>query len=218
MRKIDGMKFLQENFSSICVDCVFADDDGNFNWELLKEHKSIFRVRSGRKFGGELKCPQKTCRSVQEIKCFMDTARAIDNGLEFVVHRVDESYFCPDFVGTIALFDRFEPEMAIEFQPVSIKLVAGIDSGARPRDWEVIACFVYPFLSGPVYARVVPDFDANLIKTALYRLWQVGRNIDSIKQYSGEACEETVTRFNVYPSGMILLDDHRSISSFVDKH
>ncbi len=218
MRKIDGMKFLQTNFSSICVDCVFADDDGNFNWELLEEHKSIFRVRSGRNFGKELKCPQKTCRSVQEIRCFTDMARAIDSSLEFVVHRVDESYFCPDFVGTVALFDRFEPEMSIDFQQVSRKLVAGIDSGVRPRDWEAIACFIYPFLSGHVCAHVVPDFDTNLIKTALYRLWQVGRDIDFIKQCLGEACEETVTRFNVYPSGVILLDDHRSISSFVDKH
>lgn len=217
MRKTEGLRFLRDNFSNICVDCVFANENGGFNWNILSRHKSIFRVRSGRRFGEELKCPQKTCRSVQEIKDFMNKAQAIDSSLEFVIHRVNESYFCPNFVGTIALLERFSPEMVIEFQSVSMELVAGIDSGARPRDWKVVACYVYPFLSRLGRSSIEPGFDTNLIKVALYNFWKIGRKIDSLKQNSGGACEETFTRFNVYPSGAILLDDHRSISSFAKK-
>ncbi len=216
MRKIEGLKFLQMFFWNLCVDCIFVGYSETFNEQLIECCESkIFRVRSGRRFGSELNCPQKTCRTIKEVKRFIDKMRTSDDSLEFVIHRVNESYFKPNFVGTIAIFEEPRTEMVIEFQAVSKELVAKIDTGVRPRDWKVAATYVYPFLSSLVEVHIFDrSFNAEALKSVIFQLWGVGKKIDAIKQSLDNNMHETVTRFNIYPSGAVLLDDHRSVSSF----
>lgn len=215
MRKIEGLKFLQRFFSDVCVDCVFVTASESFNVCLLENHApQLFRVRSGRVFGSELSLPQRTCHSVEEVCDFISKTQAQENGVEFVIHRVDESYFEALYVGTIALFDKPNSPMIIDFQSVSLELVAGIDTGTRPRDWKVAATFIYPFLGCSSAVQLTdPSFQADSIKEPLYRLWHIGRKVDSLKQ-SFHECYESVVRFNVYSGGRVLLDDYRSMESF----
>lgn len=220
MRKIEGLRFLQKFFSNVCVDCVFVTQDELFNLCEFESHDSkIFRVRSGRKIGSELGSPQQTCHSIQEVKCFIEELLKFDKTLEFVVHRVDQQFFEPEFVGTIALFQNVEPMMVVDFQVASKMLVSNMDSGARPRDWKVVATYIYPFLGmKPLVQLSDPSFDPLLISEPLFRLWGIGREIDDIKRSLadevGTILLESATRFNIYHGGNILLDDHRSIEAF----
>ncbi|MDO8622263.1 MAG: hypothetical protein Q7R80_03465 [bacterium] len=220
MRKIEGLKFLQKFFPDECVDCVFVTENEPLDPHDLGSHApQIFRVRSGRKSGSELGSPQRTCRSTKEVERFIQEALASDTSLEFVIHRVDQSFFEPDFVGTIALFEKVEPMMVIDLQAVSKMLVAGMDSGTRPRDWKVVATYIYPFCRlQPRVHLVDPSFQSASVSGSLLRLWRIGREIDGVKKpLNGQpvtALQESVTRFNIYPNGTIMLDDHRNVASF----
>jgi hypothetical protein len=220
MRKIDGLKFLQKFFPDVCVDCVFVTENEPLDLCELEGHPSqLFRVRSGRKNGSELGSPQRTCHSAKEVEHFIKEAWMSDKALEFVIHRVDQSFFAPDFVGTIALFEKVEPMMVIDLQTISKALVAEMDSGARPRDWNVVAMYTYPFCRlQPRVHLIDPSFQPASVKEPLLRLWRIGRKIDSVKKsLNGQvvaALPESVTRFNIYPNGTILLDDHRNVESF----
>ncbi len=220
MRKIDGLKFLQRFFPDVCVDCVFVTENESLDLHELESHPpQIFRVRSGRKYGSELGSPQRTCHSAKGVERFIKEVWASDKALEFVIHRVDQSFFTPDFVGTIALFEKVEPMMVIDLQAVSRTLVADMDSGARPRDWKLVAIYTYPFCRWqPGVHLVDPTFKSESVSEPLLRLWRIGREIDSVKKsLNGRAVTalpESVTRFNIYPNGVILLDDHRNVDSF----
>lgn len=218
MRKIEGLRLLKKFFSDICVDCVFITENEPLDLRDLENHApQIFRVRSGRKRGSELGCPQRTCRSAKEVERFIKDRWASDKTLEFVIHRVDQSFFEPSFVGTIALFEKVEPMMVIELQAVSKTLVAGMDSGMRPRDWEPVAIYAYPFCRlRPLVHLIDPSFQSSSVSEPLFRLWRIGREIDSIKRslYGQTVLPESVTRFNIYPNGSILLDDHRHVELF----
>lgn len=220
MRKIDGLKFLRRFFPGVCVDCVFVTENEPLDLRELESHPpQIFRVRSGRKCGSELGSPQRTCHSAKEVERFIKEAWASDKTLEFVIHRVDQSFFAPDFVGTIALFEKVEPMMVIDLQAVDRILVTSMDSGARPRDWKVVAMYTYPFCRlQPRVHLIDPTFKSESVSEPLLCLWRIGREIDSVKKsLNGQVITvlpESVTRFNVYPSGAILLDDHRNVGSF----
>ncbi len=73
MRKIEGLRFLQKFFPDLCVDCVFVTEKEPLDLEELEKHPhQIFRVRSGRKYGSELKTPQRTCYSAKEAVQFIE--------------------------------------------------------------------------------------------------------------------------------------------------
>jgi len=220
MRKIEGLKFLQQFFSDVCVDCVFVTQNEPLDGQLLQSHSSqLFRIRSGRKRGSELGSPQQTCHSAEEVERFIRERWATDKTLEFVIHRVRQSFFEPDFVGTIALFEKVEPMMVIDFQAVSKRLVAGMDKCTRPRDWKVAAIYTFPLHKlYPNICFLDPSFLPGSISGSILRLWQIGREIDAVKSSLHERLfvplPESVTRFNIYSNGDIILDDHRNVESF----
>jgi hypothetical protein len=216
MRKIDGLKFLRSFFPEVCVDCVFMAGNEPLQFCYLNDHQpQMFRVRSGRACGSELNLPQKTCYSSDEVMEFMAKEKAADPFLEFVVHRVDTSYFDAIFVGTIALLSDPEPHMSIDFQPIPEEFAVNFNADVRPRDWRVAATFTYPFLGRvPVVDLADRLFNVDSVKQPLHRLWHIGREIESLaRSVSGGL--GTVSRFNVYKDGSVLLDDHRCVSSFV---
>ena len=215
MHKLEGLRFLQKHFPDICVDCVFIGRNELPDRRLLKNRPGrLFRVRSGRSRGSELSLPRRTCRSVAEVENFVVRTRAEDSNLEFVVHRVTAAYFAPMLVGTLALFERPSPVMLIQIQRASTALVNQMDVGVRARDWPVAAIYSFPhFGQRPEIVTVDPTLQAQSISQEIHLLWNLGREIDSLKQAAGSSYE-TVTLFNIYPSGDVMIDDHRGVESF----
>ncbi len=225
MRKIEGLKFLQRFFPDQCVDCIFVTDKEPIILNDLEKHaSSLFRVRSSRRNGSDINAPSKTCHSVKEVVKFVEDLRSLKQSWEFVIHRVDKAYFTPSFIGTIALFYKVEPQIMIDLQYVPSRDAQAIANGAYhgqpPRDWKVAAMYTFPFFGRQPWIRIIdPLFQLSAVSEFIPRLWRIGREIDDVKQSlddrSSAALPESVTRFNLYSDGSILLDDHRNVSSFI---
>lgn len=220
MKKLEGLKFLQENFPNLTVDCLFVDKPEDINNESLnlgEERKQICRIRGGNKYGSELNLPQATCKNADELKRFIKEQKEKNSNLEFVIHRVTQKYFEAPYVGTIAVCNnKNRPCMRIELQKVTKDLVNSIDTGKRPRDWETCLILEYEFLNKFPKIRKNKDVNLESVKAAIMRLYQVGEKIFEIYDKKGQDIE-TYTRFNAYHSGEIILDDHRSSESFISK-
>lgn len=215
MRKIEGLHFLRRHFPHLCVDCIFVEPSESLDKTLLEAHAGLFRVRTGRKHGSELNLPRRTCASIQEVDRFIQQSRKQDGNLQFVIHRIWETYFAPDFVGTVALFEKPHPELVIQVQACSKELVAQMDAGVRARDWPITAIYRFPYLGiRPDITLVDRGFRLETLARAIWSLWEIGRTIDDLKQAT-RCSTETVTLFNLYPDGSIILDDHRGTEAFV---
>lgn len=222
MRKIDGLKFLQKHFPDKTVDCIFVDKVENLNEQALynkEQNEQIWRVRGARKTGSELNLPQGTFNTTRQVKKFIKEQRQRDSNMEFVIHRVSPEYFAAPFVGTLAVYNNFNnPGIKIEFQKVTKELVDSIDKGNRPRDWEACLILDYEFLSkSPKVLRKSSDLNMNFLKYPIVAIHELGEEIFRIYEESGQEAE-TYTRFNIYNLGQVLLDDHRSKESFMEKY
>ena len=74
MKKLDGLRFLQENFPRLTVDCVFVDKVENLDEEALikkDEAEQIWRVRGGHKTGSELNMPQGSFKDILSLKKYI---------------------------------------------------------------------------------------------------------------------------------------------------
>lgn len=222
MRKIDGLKFLQKHFPDMTVDCVFVDKVENLDEEVLynkEQNDLLWRVRGARQTGSELNLPQGTFKTTREVKKFIKEQKQRDNNMQFVIHRVSPEYFAAPFVGTLAVYNNFNsPGIKIELQKVTKELVASIDKGKRPRDWEASLILDYEFLSkSPKVLRKSSDLNMNFLKYPIVAIHELGEEIFRIYEESGQEAE-TYTRFNIYNLGQVLLDDHRSKESFMEKY
>lgn len=221
MKKLDGLRFLQQNFNNITVDCLFVDKIENLTEEVLikKELKEqIWRVRAGKRRGSELSVPQGSFTDVHKLKDFIKQQQKRDSDMEFVIHRVSPEYFAAPFVGTIAVYNNFaKPGIRIELQKVTKELVDSIDKGKRPRDWEACLILDYDFLNKfPKIRKKDKDLDMEFLKHPLMVIHEVGEEIFKIYEEKGQV-GDNYTRFNIYNLGQVLLDDHRSSKSFVPK-
>ena len=86
MKKLEGLKFLQQNFPNLTVDCIFVDRVENLKEEdlYIKEcENQLWRVRAGNKSGSELNLPQGTFSNTNELREFIEKNR-ISNGIELM--------------------------------------------------------------------------------------------------------------------------------------
>lgn len=229
MRKIDGLKFLQKHFPDLTVDCLFVDKVENLdeselyqNWEskqISKKAEQIWRVRGGRKIGSELNLPQGTFKTPRELKKFMKEQKQRDSNMEFVIHRVSPEYFAAPFVGTLAVYNNCnKPGIRIELQQVTKELVDSIDKGKRPRDWEACLILDYEFLSkSPKILKKNAGLNMDFLKYPIVVIHEIGEEIFKLYEENGQEAE-TYTRFNIYNLGQVVLDDHRSKESFIQKY
>ena len=131
MKKLDGLRFLQENFPKLTVDCIFVDKVENLDEKALikkEETEQIWRVRGGHKVGSELNMPQGSFRDIFSLKKYMKEQQRKDANMEFVIHSVSPKYFAAPFVGTLAVYNNHQnPGMRIELQKVTKELVDNID-------------------------------------------------------------------------------------------
>lgn len=222
MRKIDGLKFLQKYFPDMTVDCIFVDKVENLNEQALTKKElndCLWRVRGARKTGSELNLPQGTFLTPWQVKKFMKEQKQRDSNMEFVIHRVSPEYFTAPFVGTLAVYNNCNnPGIKIELQKVTKDLVKSIDKGKRPRDWEACLILDYEFLSkSPKVLRKSSDLNMNFLKYPIVAIHELGEEIFKIYEENGQEAE-TYTRFNIYNLGQVVLDDHRSKESFMEKY
>lgn len=222
MRKIDGLKFLQQYFPNLTVDCLFVDRAENLDettFEQKRQVDEIWRVRGGRRTGSELSLPQGSFKNAKEAKKFMREQQQRDSGMEFVIHRVSPEYFSAPFVGTLAVYNQADrPGIRIEVQKVTKELVDSIDKGKRPRDWEACLILDYEFLNKfPKVLKKDPDLNMDFLKHPILVIHEVGEEIFRLYEENGQV-DETYTRFNIYNLGQVLFDDHRSRDSFMERY
>lgn len=222
MKKLDGLRFLQQHFPRLTVDCVFVDKVENLDEEALikkDEAEQIWRVRGGHKIGSELNMPQGSFKDIISLKKYMKEQKRKDANMEFVIHSVSPKYFTAPFVGTLAVYNNYQsPGIRIELQRVTEELVKGIDKkgGKRPRDWEV--CLILDYQFGYKFPKIRKNDNVNLeaIKHSIAVIHEVGEEIFDIYDKEGKEID-TFTRFNIYDLGQVLFDDHRSVESFIPK-
>ena len=222
MRKIEGLKFLQRYFPESTIDCTFVRDEQDV--KKLMHDKSfdnegkLLRVRGASKIGSELNLPMQTFTSLKDIRKFVKTQHKQNENLEFIIHRVAPDYFQVPYVGTLAVYNnKISPSIRIELQKVTEELVASIDKGKRPRDWDSCLILDYEFLNKSPKILKNNNVNINSLKEPIVKLYKIGEKIFSIYEKAGQEIE-TYTRFNIYDSGDILLDDHRSSDSFINKY
>ena len=109
MKKLDGLRFLQENFPRLTVDCIFVDKVENLDEKALikkEEAEQIWRVRGGHKIGSELNMLQGSFKDIISLKRYMKEQQRKDANMEFVIHSVSPKYFTAPFVGTLAVYNN----------------------------------------------------------------------------------------------------------------
>lgn len=218
MRKMEGLRFLQENFPDVTVDCLFVDKLENLNDRELNTKDNLWRVRAGNKFGSELNLAQGTFKDKRQLKEFIKEEKNKDSNMEFVIHRVSPKYFSAPFVGTLAVYNNKNlPSIRIELQKVTKELVDSIDNGKRPRDWETCLILDYEYLNKFPRIRKKQDINLEGVKDAINTIHQIGEKIFDIYDKKGKDIT-TYTRFNIYDLGQVVLDDHRSSESFISKY
>ena len=221
MRKLDGLRFLQENFSKLTVDCLFVDKMENIDEKDLyikEQSQQLWRVRTGVTTGSELNLPQGTFDNTTSLKRFMEEQKHRNSNMEFVIHRVSPKYFAAPFVGTLAVYNNNNlPSIKIELQKVTKDLVNSIDKGKRPRDWEACLILDYEYLNRFPKIRRNNDVDLESLKSSIMVIHEVGEQVFEIYDRKRENVE-TYTRFNVYDLGQVVLDDHRSSDSFISRY
>ncbi len=220
MRKIDGLRFLQEHFPRLTVDCIFVDKVENLDEEALYKKDQvdqIWRVRGASKIGSELNMPMGSFKDVKLLKQFMKEQKKRNSNMEFVIHSVSPEYFAAPFVGTLAVYNDFKnPGIRIELQKVTKELVESIDKGNRPRDWEVSLILDYDFRYKFPRIRKNDNIDLEKVKYPIAVIHEIGEEIFNFYDKKGQVID-TYTRFNIYDLGQVLLDDHRSSESFVPR-
>ena len=220
MRKLEGLRFLQEQFPKLTVDCVFVDKIDDLDEKKLNKkdgEKTLFRVRGGKNIGSELNLPQATFTNVKDIKKFMKEQKKKDANMNFVIHTVSPEYFSVPFIGTLAVYNDINmPMMRIEIQKVTKELVDNIDTGKRPRDWP--SCLILDYDFTYKFPKIVKNegVDLEFLKYPICSLYEAGIKIFDFYDKKGKQID-TFTRFNIYDSGQVLFDDHRSSESFITK-
>ena len=218
MKKLDGLRFLQENFPDLTVDCLFVDKVENLNetnLHLNANTDNLCRLRGGNKIGSELNLPQGTFRDAESLKKFINDQSQKNSNMEFVIHRVSPKYFAAPFVGTLAVYNSANvPSIKIELQRVTKELVDSIDKGKRPRDWEACLIMEYDYLNKFPKIRKNDNVNLEALKHSIMVIHEAGEKIFDIYEKNGEKID-TYTRFNIYDLGQVLFDDHRSSDSFI---
>lgn len=219
MRKVDGLKFLLNNFPNDTVDTVFIED-GVIRPENLKLDSSLnqyWRVRCARKWGSEARLPMASIYEYDKLCDFIRLQQSKYSDIQFVIHRVNDDYFYPEITGTLAVYNDLNfPKIVIELQQVTREMLENIDKGKRPRDWDISVCFEYDFLHKFPKKTIYNEMDIEKIKYALEKLYNIGLDINYLYNKMNNH-EAAYTRFNIYEDSSIILNDHRSTESFIKK-
>lgn len=219
MNKIDGLKLLEENFPDITLNSLFIDEiDGNALDNLKRIRNSpdkFWRVRSACRIGKELKLPMGSFYNEIDALQFIQYHKKRNSNLSFVLHCIDNDYYYPEFTGTLAVYNNDDfCSIVIELQKTPRELIDKMDSGIRPRDWPICVNYHYQFLHKRPIIKLFDEVDMEFLKIPVNALFKIGCRIYGI--YENRNWNTTsYTRFNIYRDGSIILNDHRTIESFI---
>src|SRR5579872_4373131 len=206
MRKIEGLIFLSTFFHRIALPVIVlnADTTERNLAEVLKPFRyDVLNVRAGRTFGSEATLPTRDCQGAGQVIEFIQSHEA-DRTLRFVVHPVVKSYFDLLLVGTIALYYSPSAKIMIELQEIQ-----NIDAGEQ-RDWPVSIRYTFPFMARmpTVYLSDESHYSLQNISSHVFECYEIVIAIIEIKKSLGFPEEDSLTRFRIYRSGRITLQDH----------
>lgn len=220
MNKIDGLKFLHEHFSKITLNSYFIENENDLSKETLVSIRTsserFWRVRSACRYGTELALPMGTFYDEDALISFIHEQKMKNSKFEFVLHCIDNAYYYPEYSGTLAVYNDSEYcDLIIELQKITKELIDSMDSSKiRPRDWGVCVAFHYRFLHKSPRVTFYKDMDIHHIKYNINDLFVIGCEIfDSYERERNNTA--SYTRFNIYSNGSIILNDHRSLDSFI---
>lgn len=217
MNKIDGLRFLNTYFPDIALNGYVISDVSKAK-DILDKFSycdgCFWRIRTANPNGSEYALPMGTYYNDKEILEFVKINKAKNRDFQFILHRVNDRYLKPGYCGTLVV-DNKSSTIIVDLQKFTEKRFLSMDTGMRPRDWNVCITFEYRFLNKfPIISNNDFSFNLQTWKYEIFKLFQVGVEIYDFYD-NAKMIETTYTRFNMYDNNKIILNDHRGSLSFV---
>lgn len=151
----------------------------------------------------------------QSAEDFVVNTLSLHPEYSFIFHRVDDDYYYPVFCGTIAVKSYGDYNIIIDLQKVTREMIDKMDNGMRPRDWNSFVLGHRNWSKDILEVKYcVDEYQNNYIP--FEKLDEIAVKICWIYMRLGIK-HMTYTRFNICKKKGIVLNDHRSDSSFTEK-
>ena len=125
MKKMDGLRFLKNNFQDDAIDTTFIENDQDL-MSFYEEYIGIdcfFRVRACNRRGLEIKLPIARIDSIDKVIEFIHNEKKKNSDLDFVIHTFTRDNI-PSYVGSIAVYNSStKPSITIDIQRVTKELM-----------------------------------------------------------------------------------------------
>ena len=219
MKKVEGLKFLMNNFPKVAINTIFISDVCDLETaDMSLNDGEFYRVRCSSRSGSELKLPMISINDYDKLVEYIRTLKKRNSDLDFVIHKVDNNYFYPFFCGTIATYVSGNiPSIVIDIQEVTKEMIDSMDTNkVRPRDWEVCVSYKYDFMYKKPIVKKYKNINLELLKEPVTKAFIIGNYIYDW-YINNDIIDDSYTRFNIYSDGSIILNDHRSTESFIKK-
>lgn len=218
MNKIEGLQFLENNFPEITINSFFVDRINSDTKKIMEAIRTspdkFWRVRSACKIGNELKLPMGSFHNEVDAIEFIKYHQSKNGNLSFVLHCIDDTYYYPEFTGTLAVYNNETCSIVIELQKTPKELIDNMDLGIRPRDWPICINYQYEFLCKKPSIQIYDSVNLEFLKQPVNHLYKIGCKIYDI--YDKHSWKTTsYSRFNIYNDGSIIINDHRTSESFI---
>ena len=214
LKKQNGLCFLSTYFEKNTINyeiiknesdaCVFLKN------RSLSCEKQYVRIRCTNPFGNEFGLPMGTFYDEDSVREFIRRIKLKYPNYEFIFHMIDDNFYYPQFCGTVAVFNGDDNQrILIEFQYVNKEMIKKMDSGKRPRDWDICLSLQYVFLH-PVPSILYKDvtLSIEILKRHISMLFDIGKKIYDIYEKK-KKIGGSYTRFNICRNDEIVLFDHR---------
>jgi len=219
MKKIEGLKFLMENFPNETINTTFISDIADLaNVDMSLNDGEFYRVRCASRIGSELKLPMISIYDYNTLIEYLKKQKKQNSNYDFIIHKVDNNYFYPKFCGTIATYVSGNvPGIVIDIQKITREMIDSMDTNkVRPRDWEICVSFKYDFMYKRPFLINYGNVNLEILKKPISKAFDIGNYIYDW-YIENDINDDSYTRFNIYRDGSIILNDHRSAESFIKK-
>ncbi len=217
MKKVEGLKFLINNFPQETVNTTFIDDVNDLiNRDMSLNDGEFYRVRCASKSGSELKLPMISIYDYDELIKYIIMQKKKNSDFTFIIHKVDNNYFYPEFCGTIATYVSGNiPGLVIDIQKITKEMIDSMDTNkVRPRDWDICVSYKYDYMYKRPVVNNYGNVNLELLKEPINKAYYIG-DYTYDWYIDNNIIDDSYTRFNIYDNGSITLFDHRSTESFV---
>ncbi len=219
MRKIEGLKFLMNNFPNETINTTFIKEVNDLaNVDMSLNDGEFYRVRCASRSASELKLPMISIYDYDALVDYIQYQKKLHSNYDFIIHKVDNIYFYPEFCGTIAVYVNDNvPGIVIDIQKITKEMIDSMDKNKiRPRDWDICVSYRYDFMYKRPTLINYDNVNLELLKEPINKAYNIGTYIYDW-YIKNNINDDSYTRFNIYNDGSIILNDHRSTESFLKK-